>query len=147
MKTNGAIGLAVALGVAWSAWAGEPPHLQQKGTSTQLIVDGKPFLMLGGEVHNSSSASLDYMAKIWPKLKALNLNTAVAPISWDQLEPAEGRFDFSLTDGLLEQARAYDMKLVILWFGSWKNGGSVYIPSWVLNHSEDRGSWVLPVPI
>lgn len=136
MKTRRAIGLAVALGVVWGACAGEPPHLQRKGTSTQLIVDGRPFLMLGGELHNSSASSLDYLATIWPKLKALNLNTAIAPVSWDQLEPEEGRFDFTLTDGLVEQARANGMKLVILWFGSWKNGESSYVPDWVKRDTQ-----------
>ena len=111
--------------------AGEIPHLQKKGVATQLIVDGAPFIMLGGEVHNSSSASLDYMAKVWPKLKALNLNTVLAPVSWEQFEPEEGRFDTSRVDGLVKQARRHGLKLVILWFGSWKNGVSSYAPEWV----------------
>ena len=50
------------------------PHLDKKGTATKLIVDSKPFLILGGELGNSSSTSLEYMAPIWPKLKAMNLN-------------------------------------------------------------------------
>jgi len=40
------------------------PHLQKKGTATQLIVDGKPFLILGGELGNSSSSNTAYMNSI-----------------------------------------------------------------------------------
>jgi len=114
-----------------SATSGELPHLQKTGAATQLIVDGKPFIMLGGEIHNSSSASLEYMAKVWPRLKALNLNTVLAPVSWEQFEPQEGHFDYTLVDGLVKQARRQEMRLVILWFGSWKNGVSSYAPEWV----------------
>ena len=61
----------------------------------------------------------------------LNLNTVLAPVSWEQLEPEEGRFDFALVDGLVKQARQRGMRLVLLWFGSWKNGVSSYAPVWV----------------
>src|SRR5271154_4391665 len=81
------------------------PHLQARDSTTQLIVDGKPFLMLAGELHNSSSSSLDYMKPIWPKLTEMNLNTVLAPLSWELIEPEEGKYDFALVDGLLAQAR------------------------------------------
>ena len=107
------------------------PHLQKQGTATQLIVDGKPFLCLAGELHNSSASSLDYMKPIWPRLVRMNLNTVIASVSWELVEPKEGAFDFSLVDGLIENARSNKMHLVLLWFGSWKNGLSSYQPLWV----------------
>ncbi|MCX5643762.1 MAG: DUF5597 domain-containing protein [Phycisphaerae bacterium] len=107
------------------------PTLHKQGTTTQLLVDGKPFVILGGELHNSSASSLAYMEPIWPKMVALNLNTVLAVVSWELLEPEEGRFDFALVDGLLEGARKHDLRLVLLWFGSWKNGVSSYVPGWV----------------
>ncbi len=110
--------------------ATELPHLQRQGTATQLIVDGKPFLIRGGELGNSS-AEPAYLRPSWPQLKALNLNTIVAPVYWDVMEPTEGRFDFSTVDGLITDARANDMHLVLLWFGSWKNSMSCYVPGWV----------------
>ena len=107
------------------------PHLQRKDSVTQLIVDGKPFIMLAGELHNSSASSLEYMQTVWPRLGSLHLNTVLASVSWELIEPEEGKFDFDLVDGIVRQAREHDMKLVLLWFGSWKNGVSSYAPAWV----------------
>lgn len=107
------------------------PQLRKTGSAAQLVVDGRPFLVIGGELHNSSSASLDYMQPIWPRLLDLNMNTVLTPVSWELIEPEEGRFDFSLVDGLIRDARRYGLRIVFLWFGSWKNGMSSYIPVWV----------------
>jgi len=107
------------------------PHLEKRGTATQLIVDGKPFIMLSGELHNSSSSNLEYMKPIWPKLKAMGLNSVVTPLSWELVEPKEGSYDFALMDGLIEQARASQQRIVFLWLASWKNGLSSYVPVWV----------------
>jgi beta-galactosidase GanA len=110
---------------------GEGLSLRRQADFVQLIVDGNPFLVLGGELHNSSASSLDYMEPIWPKLVQMNLNTVLAPIYWDLIEPREDSFDFSLADGLIEGARQHELKLVLLWFGSWKNSMSCYAPGWV----------------
>jgi beta-galactosidase GanA len=107
------------------------PHLERRGDITQLIVDGKPFLVLGGELFNNSATSLEYMKPIWSKLAAMHLNTVLAPISWALLEPTEGKFDYTLVDGLVRDARAQNLRLVFLWFGSWKNTWSSYAPDWV----------------
>jgi len=107
------------------------PFLKKQGTATQLIVEGKPFIMLAGELHNSSCSTVEYMNPIWANMKAKNLNTVIATVSWELIEPVEGRFDFTLVDAMIEGARKEDLKLVVIWFASWKNGGSTYIPSWV----------------
>ena len=114
----------------------ELPHLEKRGNVTQLMVDGKPFLVLGGELHNSSSSSLSYMKPIWPQLAAMHLNTVLAPVSWELIEPEEGKFDFTTVDGLIADARKNNLRLVFLWFGSWKNTYSSYVPEWVKRNPE-----------
>ncbi len=117
--------------------AAPAPHLRKQGTATQLVVDGKPFLVRGGELGNSSSSSLEYMRGVWPKLAAMKLNTVVIPVYWELIEPVEGKFDFELVDGLLRDARQHGLKLVPLWFASWKNSMSTYVPAWV-KHDQKR---------
>jgi len=112
------------------------PHLRKQGSATQLIVDGEPFLMLAGELHNSSASSAEYMKPIWPRLAKKNLNTIIAPVYWELLEPEEGKFDFTLVDSMIQGARSNGLRLVILWFGSWKNSASTYIPVWVKKDFE-----------
>ncbi len=120
-----------ALTFAASTFAAPIPLLEKRGAATQLIVDGKPWLILGGEVANTASSSLPYMEQVWPKLTRLNLNTVLVAVAWAWVEPEEGRFDFSLVDGLLEGARKNNQRVVFLWFGSWKNGISSFVPAWV----------------
>ena len=133
--------VACALLVSCAPWSRAaqqtaPPHLRQQGTATQLVVDGRPFLVRGGELGNSSSSSLEYMRPVWPKLAALKLNTVVIPVYWELIEPAEGRFDFRLVDGLLQAARQHGLRLVPLWFASWKNSMSCYAPAWVKTNQQ-----------
>ena len=123
------------LGQASGSHAGLP-HLERRGSATQLIVDGKPFLVLGGELHNSSSSSVEYMKPVWPRLAAMHLNTVLLPVAWETIEPEEGKFDFKCVDGLLEGARANNLRLVVLWFGAWKNTYSSYAPAWVKKDTE-----------
>lgn len=92
--------------------------------------------MLGGELNNSSSSNLDSMTRIWKHMVNLNANTVVTPISWAQLEPQEGKYNFSLVDGLIKGARKYNLHLVFTWMASWKNGMSCYDPMWVKEDSK-----------
>ena len=108
-----------------------PPHLEKRGNTTQLIVQGEPWLALGCELGNSTSSSRDYLLPYWQKLKDAGVNTVLAVVSWEQTEPSEGQFDFTVVDNLLADAHANNMKLVLLWFGSWKNGITSYTPTWV----------------
>ena len=112
------------------------PRLQRLGSATQLIVEGAPFLVLGGELANSSASDVEYFEPLWAKLQALNCNTVLAPVYWELLEPVEREFDFTLVDELLEGARQHRLRLVLLWFGSFKNSMSCYAPHWVKTHPE-----------
>ncbi|KAH7000452.1 glycoside hydrolase superfamily [Ilyonectria destructans] len=107
------------------------PFLRQTTSGSQLIVDGEPFLILGGELHNSTFSSAELMSTIWPKMKAMNINTVLGPVTWEIIEPTEGHFDFSELDKCLLGARKHGLHLVLLWFGSYKNATSCYAPDWV----------------
>ncbi len=117
--------------LAVSLAAAGQPRLVPHGGTQNLLVHDKPFLILGGELGNSSASSATYMKDHWPRLAAMNLNTVLAPVYWELVEPVEGRFEWACVDSLLRGAREHDLKLVILWFGAWKNSMSTYVPSWV----------------
>lgn len=107
------------------------PHLLKNGTTKQLMVEGKPFLILGGELGNSSASSLSYMQPHWKKFTDMNLNTVLIPVYWDLIEPQEGKFDFSLVDSCIKISERNNLKVILLWFGSWKNSMSCYTPAWI----------------
>lgn len=108
-------------------------ELVRQGKTTQLTHGGKPFIMLGGELANSSASSSSYMdgRDTWKYLAESGVNTVLAPVYWELIEPEEGRFDFTSVDYLLKSARSNGQKLVLLWFGTWKNSMSCYVPAWV----------------
>lgn len=101
-----------------------PMITKGKNGDFQLLVHNKPFLMLGGELSNSATPDKERMEVIWPRLAERNINTVLAPVYWELLEPVEGKFDFTLVEAMITQARASDLKLVLLWFGTWKNSMS-----------------------
>jgi hypothetical protein len=107
------------------------PHLEKQGSAARLVVNGKPILLLCGELHNSSTGGLDYMRPIWKRMAEKNLNSVIAAVSWELIEPTEGSYDFTLVDSTIAGARAANLKLILIWFASWKNGGSIYMPAWV----------------
>jgi beta-galactosidase GanA len=107
------------------------PHLVKHGTATQLVVDGKPFLAVAGELGNSSASYMNYLNPFWMNLEQMHLNTLLVPVYWELIEPDEGHFDFTLIDSIIHAARQHKLKIVFLWFGSWKNSMSCYAPLWV----------------
>ena len=123
---------SVALLTATCMAAQEMPRLSKTNDGRiQLLVDGQPFIALSGELHNSTTGSTAYMADVWKRMASLHMNTVIAPVSWELLEPEEGKFDYSIIDQMIAGAQKENLKLVVLWFGSWKNGQSFYTPAWV----------------
>ena len=108
------------------------PHLHPTTHSQHLIVDSKPFLPLAAELHNSSLSSPSYMrTHVYAKTHAMNINTLLGAVTWEMVEPVEDCFDFSRLDEVIADARKWGIRLVVLWFGGYKNGMSTYVPGWV----------------
>lgn len=125
-----AAGMSVMLAAA-SVRADEPlPRLVQKNGRQALMVDGAPFLVLGGQANNSSNYP-SILPKVWPALEKMHANTLAMPVAWEQVEPEEGKFDFSWVDTVVKEAREHHLRLDLLWFGTWKNNGPQYCPEWV----------------
>jgi beta-galactosidase GanA len=124
--------LTTLLGVSAGASAAERPvpKVVHKDGRHALLVDGAPFLVLGGQVNNSS-AWPGMLSQVWPALKAVHANTVEMPVYWEQLEPKPGAFDFSVVDALITGSRKNDLRLVLLWFGTWKNSAPHYMPLWM----------------
>ena len=114
----------------------ERPCIAEKGNQKVLLVDGKPFIMLAGEVHNSDSSSPAYMEQIWKIAEELGMNSLLLPVTWEMVEPVEGEFHFEILDQLIDQAREHGMKIGLLWFGSFKNAECMYAPEWVKRDLE-----------
>jgi len=117
------------------AGADAVPGFVSKNGRHALMVDGAPFLMLGMQANNSSNypGALKY---VWPSFKKMHANTLEIPVAWEQIEPVEGKFDFSYVDTLLKEARENNARLVLLWFGTWKNNAPHYAPAWVKLNNE-----------
>ena len=106
------------------------PRLQRKGNAAHIIANDRPMLMIGGELGNSSASTPQDVKANFQHLHRLGLNTVLAPVTWELIEPVEGHFDMSTLDNILTEARNADLKVVLLWFGAWKNSMSCYAPEW-----------------
>lgn len=122
--------------IAAAAQAADLPRFRAENGVQQLIVHGQPFLIRGGELGNSSAGTAAQADTILPALARLDLNTVLMPVAWEQLEPKEGAFDFSILDHWIDTAREQQLHLVLLWFGSWKNAVSEYAPDWVKSDTK-----------
>lgn len=119
-----------------AASTAETPKIVKNNGGGQLIVEGKPYLILGGELGNSSAGTAAQADEILPRLAEMHINTVLMPVAWEQLEPVEGSFDFSILDHWIDTARQQHLHLVLLWFGSWKNAFSSYAPAWVKQNTK-----------
>jgi hypothetical protein len=124
------VALVLLLAVIQCSAQGALPVIVEKVGRHTLLVDGRPYFVLGGQAHNSSGWPV-MLPRLWAAVADLHANTLEVPVYWEQLEPEEGKFDFSPVDTLLIQARAHGVRLVLLWFATWKNGSNHYMPAWM----------------
>ncbi len=122
--------LGVGCGLSLLVSANQLPQLIEKNGKHALLVDGQPFLILGAQTNNSSNYPAA-LKDVWPSVIKMQANTLSIPVAWEQIEPVEGQFDFSYLDILLKEARQHKVKVVLLWFATWKNNAPHYAPAWV----------------
>lgn len=142
------------LGLGAPTFAAPLPQIVNQGGKHELLVDGAPFLILGGQANNSSNYPA-VLPKVWPTIRALHANTLEIPVAWEQIEPVEGKFDYSWVDSLIVQAREDGVRLDLLWFGTWKNTGPSYEPEWVKSNTRrfprmqraDGATHYVPTPL
>ena len=134
VRSGGAVVCALAIS---AAYAQTIPHLEKRGAATQLVVDGKPFLVLGAEPPTSAPSNLEYLRYMLQVLADTHQNTAEIAVGWNWIEPAKGKYDFKIADAAIEDARKIGQRTVLVWFGSWKNGDSGFVPVWVKT-DQDR---------
>lgn len=115
----------------WAQPARPIPQIVEHNGQYQFLVDGKPYLMLSGQVHNSSASSIDGLSNAWRSFEEMHANTAEIPLYWELVEPEPGQFDFHLIDEIVKAARSHSLRVVFLWFATWKNGEMHYAPGWV----------------
>ena len=140
IRTGGAVLCALAISAAYAQTRpadSAVPHLEKRGLATQLIVDGKPFLVLGAEPPTSAGSNLEYLRYILSALAETHQNTAAIAVGWNWIEPQQGKYDFRIPDAVIEDARQIGQRIVLVWFGSWKNGVSSFAPTWV-KADQDR---------
>jgi hypothetical protein len=138
MKTFVISALMAALGAGLSRGQVKDhpiPRIANNNGRIALMVDGAPFLMLGAQANNSSDWPAA-LPKVWPAIEYLHANTLEIPIYWEQFEPKPEHFDYSTVDTILAQAREHHVRLVLLWFGTWKNGSQHYMPVWMKRQPE-----------
>ena len=133
-----AIGLMVLFG--WTMLGAQNkdqaiPRIVHENGRHALLVNGAPYLILGAQINNSS-AWPEFLPKVWPAVEFIHAYTVEMPVYWEQFEPQPGRFDYSVMDTLLMQAREHHVHLILLWFGIWKNGSAHYLPEWMKNQPD-----------
>lgn len=123
--------VCMAMLAAFACFAQSPCELKKINGTMRLVQDGKPLLLLGAELHNSQSSTPVALESSLKTARAMGMNAVIATVSWEQLEPEEGKFDFSEIDDILRLSAKYDLKVCVAWFGTWKNGESSYAPLWL----------------
>ena len=124
-------GLLMAMAaLALPAFAESMPRLVKQAGGFEFQVNDRPFIVLGIQTANSSGYPGE-LERTWPLAKRLHVNTIEIPIQWQTVEPAQGKFDFAVVDGLVAGARKHDLRLILAWFGGFKNAAMHFAPAWV----------------
>ena len=109
----------------------------------RLTVEGKPFLMLGAQLRTDyfrqlDGRRLDQLDDYFSLSKGLNITCIQVPVAWSDVETEYDVYTDETIRAYINYCEKYDMKLEILWFGSYMCGYSVegYIPQYVIQDTK-----------
>jgi hypothetical protein len=116
-----------------------PPYPKPDGSTPRaekgnIIVCGQPRIILYGETLEdvmTDAADVPYYGDQFDKWRRQGLNTVGAIIQWNRFELRKDEYEYAMIDGLIEAAKARNMHLIIVWFGTWRNLQSNYVPRYV----------------
>jgi hypothetical protein len=126
------------------------PRIVEKNGRFALLVDDAPFLVMG--IEDLTMGDWPPRPTVWPALEYMHVNTVEIAVYWEDFEPQPGQYDYAVIDRLLADARKHDVRLVPLWFGSYKNGHPHYMPDWMkldpvrYPHALDRNGLAVDSP-
>ena len=86
-----------------------------------LVLDGKLFFILGAQSNNSSACPAT-LPKVWLTIEKPHVNTLDILICREQFEPQSRKYNYCVVDTIITQAQESNLRLVLLWFATWKNG-------------------------
>lgn len=113
------------------------PRLKTIDGKVRLMVDGAPYFILGMQLDCDSCYDADNMAGLMAQAKRMGCNSVALLLYWRLIEPEMGQYDFTILDAMIAAAEKCDLRIVLVWFGSYKNGCLQYAPDWVRS-DQDR---------
>jgi hypothetical protein len=106
-------------------------HFEELNGRKAFFVDGKPFIILGLQWDCDGCYTPEDMDPFFEHGEKMGLNTASLLLYWKEIEPVKGEYRFEMLDHRIEMARKHNMKIVLVWFGSYKNGNLTYAPDYI----------------
>ncbi|HHX11652.1 MAG TPA: DUF5597 domain-containing protein [Clostridiales bacterium] len=92
--------------------------------------NGQAMLLLGLQAHNSSTGT-DMIKKTIHAISLYGGNLLEAAIYWNSVEANKDEYDMTSVKELIDEAREANLKLIILWFATSKNGHPTYAPEYI----------------
>lgn len=107
------------------------PQIVHVDGRPRLLVDGRPFLILGLQWDCDSCFSAEEMNPLLPHAVRLGANTAVLPTYWREVEPEPDQFDFRMVDERIFRSQENGLRAILLWFATWKNTCPFYTADYI----------------
>lgn len=136
------IALMLALSCSSESFS-EEHHTESVETQYRLTVDGKPFLMLGAQLRTDffrqlDGKTLEQLDEYFSLAAGLNITCVQVPVSWSDVETDYDIYTDKTIKAYIDYCEKYNIKLEILWFGSYMCGYSVegHLPDYIVKDTK-----------